>query len=239
VTKELRDPPQFYLTAPTPCPYLPDREERKVFTHLVGRRAGALNDALTQSGFRRSQTIAYRPACETCRRCVSVRVKTADFELSRGLRRIAKRNADLVAAARPSRATIEHFQLFQAYVTARHSEGGMADMGFADYQLMVEDSHVDTRIVEYRARDDFRLMACCLTDRLSDGLSMVYSFYNPKPESRSLGVYMILDHIAQTRAAGLEHLYLGYWVEGSPKMDYKARFLPQERLGMEGWRRVE
>lgn len=244
MTKEPRDAPQFYLTSPAPCPYLPGRAERKVFTHLIGLRAPALNDTLTQSGFRRSQTIAYRPACEQCRACVSVRVKIADFSASRGLRRVLRRNADIVGEARPARATPEQYALFRRYVGARHADGGMADMSMVDYQMMIEDSHVDTRLIEYRLAADApggdadRLVAGCLTDRLADGLSMVYSFYEPDFESRSLGAYMILDHMRRAEAAGLAHLYLGYWVEGSRKMAYKARFLPQERLGPEGWMRV-
>lgn len=244
MTKELRDAPQFYLTSPAPCPYLPGREERKVFTHLIGLRAPALNDALTQSGFRRSQTIAYRPACEQCRACVSVRVRVDDFAPSRGLRRTAARNAQVAAESRPARATSEQYDLFRRYVALRHHDGGMADMSLTDYQMMVEDSHVETRLMEYRLPAEAgvekgRLVACCLTDGLADGLSMVYSFYDPAIEARSLGVFMILDHIARARAARLPHLYLGYWVEGSRKMDYKARFLPQERLGMDGWRLAE
>ena len=104
--------------------------------------------------------------------------------------------------------------------------------------MMIEDSHVETRLLEYRARDTGGLVACCLSDYLADGLSMVYSFFDPRLESRLLGAFMILDHLARTIDLGLDHLYLGYWVEGSPKMDYKARFLPQERLGMDGWRRI-
>lgn len=243
MTKQPRDAPQFYLTSPAPCPYLPGREERKVFTHLIGLRAPALNDALTQSGFRRSQTIAYRPACENCRACVSARVKAAEFSPSRGQRRILRRNLDLSAAIRPARANPEHYQLFREYVRTRHNDGGMSDMSPVDFQMMVEDSHVETRLIEYRlpaepARPG-RLVACCLTDRLGDGLSMVYSFYAPQMDARSLGGFMILDHIARARRLGLEHLYLGYWVEGSRKMDYKSRFQPQERLGMDGWRRAE
>lgn len=242
MTKEPRDAPQFYLTSPAPCPYLPGREERKVFTHLIGLRAPALNDTLTQSGFRRSQTIAYRPACEHCRACVSVRVKIDEFAPSRGMRRVRRRNADLVAETRPARATQEQYALFRRYVGARHSDGGMADMSMVDYQMMIEDSHVDTRLIEYRlahANGEIgALIACCLTDRLSDGLSMVYSFYEPELESRSLGAFMILDHADRARDFGLPHVYLGYWVEGSRKMEYKSRFLPQERLGMSGWVRV-
>lgn len=242
MTKEPRDAPQFYLTSPAPCPYLPGREERKVFTHLIGLRAPALNDTLTQSGFRRSQTIAYRPACEQCRACVSVRVKLDEFAPSRSMRRIRRRNADLVAETRPARATHEQYALFRRYVGARHSDGGMADMSMVDYQMMIEDSHVDTRIIEYRlvrANGEIGpLVACCLTDRLSDGLSMVYSFYEPEMEPRSLGAFMILDHAERGCSFSLPHVYLGYWVEGSRKMEYKSRFLPQERLGMSGWVRV-
>jgi leucyl-tRNA---protein transferase len=240
LTRELRDAPQFYLTAPSPCPYLPKREERKVFTHLIGRRAATLNDTLTQSGFRRSQTIAYRPACENCRACVSVRVKVDEFRLSKSLRRVLKRNPDILATVVPTEPTSEQYALFRAYLDQRHSDGGMADMTVLDYSMMIEDSHVESRLIEYRPLDSGGpLFGVCLTDLLSDGLSMVYSFYGPEEEKRSLGTFMILDHIDRTRRLGLPHVYLGYWVQGSRKMAYKARFLPQERLGMNGWERVD
>ena len=248
MTSEPRDGPQFYLTSPTPCPYLPGREERKVFTHLVGRRAIALNDALTESGFRRSQTIAYRPACEECRACVSVRVLVNEFTLTRNMRRVLEANNDLVGAPLAARPTSEQYSLFRGYLDSRHSAGGMAEMNVLDYTMMVEDSHVETRLVEYRRRGPDTaingrgagpLLAACLTDVLTDGLSMVYSFYDQEHAERSLGTFMILDHIERARRLGLPYLYLGYWVEGSRKMAYKARFLPQERLGMEGWQRVE
>ncbi|MGC2142014.1 MAG: arginyltransferase [Methylovirgula sp.] len=242
MTRELRDAPQFYLTAASACPYLPKREERKVFTHLIGRRAAALNDTLTQSGFRRSQTIAYRPACENCRACVSVRVKVDEFRLSKSLRRVLRYNWDILSSVVRTEPTAEQYGLFRGYLDARHGDGGMADMTVLDYSMMVEDSHVETRLFEYRAPDlDGRgpLAGVCLTDVLADGLSMVYSFYEPEEEKRSLGTFMILDHIERARALGLPHLYLGYWVKGSRKMAYKARFLPQERLGMNGWERVE
>jgi arginine-tRNA-protein transferase len=248
VSREPRDAPQFYLTSPAPCPYLPGRDERKVFTHLVGKRATALNDTLTQSGFRRSQTIAYRPACEECRACVSVRVKVDDFQPSRNMRRILDVNADLIGHATQPEPSSEQYSLFRAYLDTRHSDGGMADMSVLDYSMMIEDSHVDTRVIEYRARgiDTFitgrgegPLMAVCLTDVLLDGLSMVYSYYDIAQTDRSLGTFMILEHIERARRMGLPHVYLGYWVDGSRKMAYKARFLPQERLGMNGWERVE
>jgi arginyl-tRNA--protein-N-Asp/Glu arginylyltransferase len=243
VSREPRDAPQFYLTAPSPCPYLPRRDERKVFTHLIGKRAVALNDTLTQSGFRRSQTIAYRPACEACRACVSVRVKAEEFAASKSFRRVLERNEDLRGAVMRAEPTSEQYALFRSYLDARHGDGGMADMTVLDYSMMVEDSHVETRLVEYRvgvtSTSSGRLVAVCLTDLLADGLSMVYSFYAPDEQGRSLGTFMILDHIERAGKLGLSHLYLGYWVEGSKKMAYKARFLPQERLGMNGWERVE
>ncbi|MFL6950700.1 MAG: arginyltransferase [Xanthobacteraceae bacterium] len=248
MTQHSRDTPQFYLTAPSPCPYLPGREERKVFTHLVGEKAGDLNDLLTHGGFRRSQSIAYRPACEGCRACLSIRVIVDDFSPSRNLRRVLAHNADIVTEMRVSMPTSEQYSVFRAYLDSRHRDGGMADMTVLDYAMMVEDSHVDTRVVEYRLRDadsgvtgrsSGPLYAVALTDVLSDGLSMVYSFYDPDHHARSLGTFVILDHIARARRMGLPYVYLGYWVEGSKKMNYKGRFMPQQRLMPDGWTRVE
>ena len=249
MTHYSKDSPQFYLTAPSPCPYLSGQQERKVFTHLVGERAAEMNDILTQGGFRRSQNIAYRPACEHCRACVSVRVLAQEFEPTRSMRRIQERNADLVGNMRDSQPTTEQYSLFRSYLDARHRSGGMSDMTVLDYAMMVEDSHVDTKIIEYRRRgpDTFisgrgegELLAVALSDLMSDGLSMVYSFFDPDVSSkRSLGSFMILDHIARARAMGLEHVYLGYWVEGSRKMEYKTRFMPQEHLTQRGWERYD
>jgi arginine-tRNA-protein transferase len=247
LTSHPRDTPQFYLTSPSVCPYLVGKEERKVFTHIVGKRARELNDILTQGGFRRSQTIAYRPACESCRACVSVRVVVNDFVPTANMRRVQKRNGDLVGTLVPNRPSSEQYSLFRRYLESRHRDGGMVDMSVLDYSMMVEDSHVETRLVEYRprgpdtainGRGQGGLLGVCLTDVLGDGLSMVYSFFDPEADHRSLGTLMILDHIAQAKALGLSYLYLGYWVEGSRKMDYKARFLPQERLMPQGWQRV-
>jgi arginine-tRNA-protein transferase len=248
VTQHSRDTPQFYLTAPSPCPYLAGQEERKVFTHLVGERAAELNNILTHGGFRRSQSIAYRPACEGCRACVSVRVAVDDFRPTRGMRRIAKRNADIAGEMRVAVPTSEQYSIFRAYLDSRHRDGGMADMTVLDYAMMVEDSHIETRIIEYRQKESGGtgvkrsagdLVAVALTDVLGDGLSMVYSFFEPDEAARSLGTLMVLDHIARAQRMGLAYVYLGYWVSGSRKMDYKSRFLPQERLMPEGWVRVE
>lgn len=248
MTHHTTQSPQFFLTAPSACPYIEGQFERKVFTHLVGQKAPELNDLLTQGGFRRSQNIAYRPACESCRACVSVRILADRFKPTRNMRRITQLNADLVGAVHDAEPTTEQYSLFRTYLDARHRRGGMSDMTVLDYAMMVEDTHVDTKIIEYRKRgpDSFitgkgqgELIAVALTDRMGDGMSMVYSFYNPDYADRSLGTYMILDHIERTRAAGLPHVYLGYWVNGSRKMAYKIRFQPQEHLGPKGWEPFE
>jgi arginyl-tRNA--protein-N-Asp/Glu arginylyltransferase len=234
--------PQFFLTPGGPCPYLPGRTERKVFARLNGSLAQPLSEALTHSGFRRSQSIAYRPACEACSACVSVRIVTAGFELSRNQKRILRRNVDLVRETVPAEATREQFALLRTYLDSRHAGGGMSDMGLFDYVAMVEETPVETHIVEYRSPDPDggtgQLLGCALTDVLRDGLSMVYSFYHPGEDSRSLGTYMILDHIREVRQRGLPHVYLGYWVRGSQKMDYKSRFRPMDALTREGWERL-
>ncbi|MEL6504449.1 MAG: arginyltransferase [Pseudomonadota bacterium] len=240
--------PQFYLTAPAPCPYLPGQMERKVFTHLIGERAKQAHDDLAQGGFRRSQNIAYRPACEGCRACVATRVLVDEFKPSRNMRRVIKRNGDLIGTSLGAVPTSEQYSLFRRYIETRHEEGGMAAMTVLDYAMMVEDSHVDTEIIEYRRRSadsaftgkgEGPLLAVVLSDRLANGLSMVYSFFDPAETDRSLGTFVILDHIERTRKEGLPHCHLGYWVHNSPKMAYKARFLPQERLYGGGWVRIE
>ena len=173
MSREARDAPQFYLTAPSACPYLPGQQERKIFTHLVGKRAAPLNDLLTQTGFRRSQTIAYRPACESCRACVSVRVLVDHFRPSESQRRAIRANLDVVGAFVAPKPTNEHYVLFRSYLDARHPEGGMADMSSLDFAMMVEDTHIDTVLTEYRARSGtgdqpgIGAPACGLPDRPS------------------------------------------------------------------------
>lgn len=227
------------MTSPTPCPYLPGRRERKVFTGLEGPDAAPLNDTLTHAGFRRSQNIAYRPACEACDACVSARVVAQKFEPGRRWRKIIHRNADLQRRLCPNEATEEQFWLLRRYLIDRHGRGGMAEMSLLDYGAMIEETSVRTHIVEYRytsGPDKGDLAACALVDVLRDGLSLVYSFFDPRDERRSLGSYVIVDHILQARAAGFPHLYLGYWVKESPKMGYKAQFQPLELLQGGAWR---
>jgi len=238
LTKNLR----FFLTAPTPCPYLPGKRERKVFTALDGIDAESLHDVLTHAGFRRSQGIAYRPACDACEACTSARVPVERFEFGRRWRKIMARNADLTRALKPAEASPEQFTLLRRYLKSRHAEGGMADMSYGDYAAMVEETAVHTHIVEYRFSDGHKrgqLAGAALVDVLGDGLSMVYSYFDPLETRRSLGVYTILDHIQQARAAGFGHLYLGYWISNSEKMDYKAQFQPLELLIGGEWRAYE
>jgi arginyl-tRNA--protein-N-Asp/Glu arginylyltransferase len=224
--------PQFYVTAPQPCPYLKGRMERKLFTALQGEHAEKLNDTLSKQGFRRSQNVLYRPSCADCSACLSARIRVADFTPSRGQRRTLRRNAGMRRNATSPWATEAQYALFRRYLDSRHADGGMADMDIFEFAAMVEETPVRSRLVEYRdpsltTQEDpapDTLAAVCLTDVLEDGLSMVYSFYEPTLARRSLGTYLILDHIEIARAAKLPYVYLGYWVPGSPKMGYKAGF---------------
>jgi len=245
VSLEQKTFPQFFITSEGPCPYLPGRVERKVFTHLVSFEAGDLHDLLTRTGFRRSQNIAYRPACEGCSLCIPVRIPVEDFRPTRTMRKIWRRNGDLQGRFVPPRATQDYFALFSDYINSRHADGSMAGMTALDFAAMVEESFVDTRLVAYRSHGSLldgsgegALLACALTDVHDDGLSMIYSFYDPSKPNRSLGTYMILEHVERARKMGLPYVYLGYWVPGSRKMHYKERFMPQERLIDDHWVRI-
>ena len=232
--------PRFFVTTPSPCPYLPGRTERKVFTELKGPQADALNDALSRIGFRRSQTVAYRPSCLDCRACVSVRVVAEEFCPSSTQKRALKRNGDLIVTECRPWATAEQFALLQRYLASRHPGGGMAAMDEIDFADMVEHTTVTSSMIEYREPDEDggpgRLIGACLTDRQGDGLSMIYSFYDPDDGARAgLGNYIILEHIRRAAAEGLRYVYLGYWVDGSSRMQYKVRYRPLERLEATGW----
>lgn len=235
--------PRFFVTAESACPYLPGRTERKVFAELRGPDAARMSEGLGRIGFRRSQNVVYRPSCEGCNACVSVRIVADSFVPTASQKRIIKRHADLDVAACDPWATEEQFALLKAYLKARHPGGGMASMDGYDFAEMIETSPVDTVVVEYReaAADGRpgRLIGACLTDKQSDGLSMVYSFYETGPGARSgLGTYMILDHVLRAAAVGMRNVYLGYWVKGSPRMDYKRNFAPLERLTARGWQEM-
>lgn len=234
--------PRFFVTSPNPCPYLPGKFERKVFTELNGLHAGELNDALGRIGFRRSQSVAYRPSCPDCHACVSVRVVADEWRPNATQKRILKRNRDLEATVCRPWATDEQYQLLRRYLSARHPGGGMSNMDEMDYADMVEQTPVQSHVIEYREPrgpdGPGRLVGACLTDQHADGLSMIYSFYDPEHDDRpGLGNFIIMDHILRARSAGLPYVYLGYWVRGSQRMAYKARFQPIERLSGSGWTR--
>jgi leucyl-tRNA---protein transferase len=227
---------RFYLTAAQPCPYLEGRRERKVFAALDGKDAIELNDSLTHAGFRRSQNIAYRPACDMCAACVSVRVPSATFKTTRRWKRVWAANPDIVATITTTRASYEQYSLLQKYLTGRHLDEGMSDMSIFDFSAMVEETGVRTHMVEYRlGSTSGPLVACALVDALADGLSLVYAFYDPQMEARSLGSFVILDHIRQAQQTDFDYVYLGYWIKGSKKMAYKVDFRPIEALGASGW----
>jgi len=216
--------PQFYVTAPQPCPYLEGRMERKLFTALQGEGAERLNDSLSKQGFRRSQNVLYRPSCADCAACLSARIRVADFTPSRSQKRTQRRNAHLERRATSPWATEDQYDLFRRYLDSRHADGGMADMDVFEFAAMIEETPIRTRVIEYHDTQAHDLAAVCLTDVLDDGVSMVYSFYQPDRPGDSLGTHIILDHIRIAREAGLPYVYLGYWVPGSSKMGYKAKF---------------
>ncbi len=242
MTKQAPDTSQFFLTTESDCPYLKGRKERKLFSHLSGKRAEAMHALLSDHGFRRSQNLIYRPACEGCTACRSVRIMARHFTPSRSQKRIFSRNRDVLAIAGPPRATASQFDLFQRYLASRHTGGGMTQMSFIDYEYMVEDTPVDTMLVEYRLESvpGNPLVGVALTDQMPDGLSMVYSFFDPALSERGLGNYMILEHVMRAMETGFACVYLGYWVKDSPKMAYKTRFRPLEvQSGTSGWQRLD
>ncbi|MFT8675227.1 MAG: arginyltransferase [Acetobacter sp.] len=234
----LRGPQFFYTSAPQQCPYLPERMERKVLADLAVPDADTLHSRLSRAGFRRSHTLAYAPLCAGCSACIPIRLPVADFTPDRTQRRTCRRNADLNATLLPPTATLEQYDLFHRYLSRRHADGDMASMSHRDYIAMVEETPVDTRVIEFRDPAG-TLVAVSLTDVLEDGLSAVYSFYNPDLPQRSLGSYAVLFLIRQTYLLNQPYLYLGYWVPGSPKMAYKSRYHPAEILRDDTWQRLD
>lgn len=235
MNQQLIRPDRFFFgTRSLPCPYLEGKTERKVVTDLSGPNAAELYERLSRAGFRRSHSLAYRPACPNCNACVPVRIATSEFQWTKSFRRVTKTNSDLTADDIEAIATVEQYRLFSSYQRRRHEGGDMAGMDFGDYRAMVEDTPVSSRTVEFRDREG-RLVAVMLMDRMEDSLSAVYSFFEGSETRRSLGTYMILWMIEHAQATGLPYVYLGYWIEGSDKMAYKARFKPLEVLDQDGW----
>ena len=224
----------FYRTAALPCPYVEGRTERKLITEINGRNLAGFYSELSRAGFRRSHHLAYRPACGGCQSCVPVRVPVARFRASRSLRRVIAENRDLAAKIEPARASTDQYRVFTRYQRSRHADSDMASMTYGDYRAMIEDSPVPTFLLALR-RADQSLLAACLVDLLDDGLSAVYSYFDPAGEARSPGTFAILMLIEEARRRGLPYVYLGYWIGESRKMAYKTRFRPLEALTRGGW----
>ena len=233
--KKPQSPRFLFATTPLPCPYLPDRVERRVVTELQRGDDKAVQDALFQAGFRRSHGIAYMPACPDCSACVPVRAVVDGFQRTRSQRRVWKRNQEVRACELPPQASTEQYDLFAAYQESRHGDGDMAKMDFDDYKALVEDTPLETVMVEFRDPDG-SLVGACLTDRLSDGLSAVYSFFTPEQNRRSLGTYMVLWLMERAKSIDFSYVYLGFWIADLNKMAYKTMFQPTEAYTPEGWR---
>jgi arginine-tRNA-protein transferase len=225
---------QFFTAGPVACPYLSGHAERKLIVELTGAAAADFYDDLSRAGFRRSQGFAYRPACPQCQACVPVRIAVNRFTHSRSTRRVRNLNRALSGRLVAARATPEQYQLFTAYQHSRHRDSDMAAMTYADYRSMVEDTPLRTVVAEFRDADG-ALVAASLLDRLDDGVSAVYSFFDAADARRSLGTWSILWLVDECRRHGLPYVYLGYWIAASDKMAYKARFPAVERLSAHGW----
>lgn len=229
----------FYKTQPSPCPYLPNRYETKILTNLNDPHAEYLYSGLINIGFRRSQTIAYKPMCQNCHACQSIRIIVQDFFPNKTQKRILKKNQNLYRKIVPPHLKHTHYTLYKSYMNQRHTDEEMAKMTFDDIQAMVEQTTIDTVIVEYYHKDTDELQGWVITDLTQNGPSMVYSVFSPAYEKHSLGTYAILNHIDFATELGMPYLYLGYWIQECQKMMYKTNFTPYELLKDMTWIRYD
>lgn len=226
----------FYGTPPHPCSYLEQREAVNLFVDPKADMNTAIYSALAELGFRRSGAFVYRPRCPDCDACRPVRIPVREFVPNRYQRRTLRSNEDVHVNVLPGQVTEEHYQLYRRYVASRHPGGGMDVEDPGQYGNFLLSPWSDTRMVEFRA--DETLLAVAVVDYMDNGLSAVYTFFDPELTQRSLGTFAVLWQVEQARALGLPHVYLGYWVEQSPKMNYKTRFRPLEQFYGRDWRRL-
>ena len=222
----------FYISDSNKCAYKPDQEERKLFTFIKGSKNQDFYNLLISKGFRRSQNILYNQVCENCNKCIPIRIKVNNFQETKNQKRIINKGK-LFERKVTEKATYEQFYLFKEYLDFKHPNSEMNDMIFADYYSMVKNTGIETKIIEYRL--DNVLVSSCITDFLDNALSMVYSFYSELFLKNSLGKYIILDHFRLAKDFDMDYVYLGYWVEGSSKMDYKNSFNSSEVLIDNKW----
>ncbi len=228
---------QFYLTAPYPCSYLPERQARSQVAAPSGLIDHLVYSELVRLGFRRSGLHVYRPRCDACHACVPVRVRVEDFAPSRAQRRCLARNGDLAVRVRPLLFDEAHYRLYRRYQAARHAGGGMDQDDREQFRGFLLQSRVDSALLEYSL--DGEVVMVSLLDRLLDGLSAVYTFYEPELARRSLGAFGVLTQVRLARDMGLPYLYLGYWIAESTKMAYKRGYRPLEALVEGQWRPLE
>lgn len=224
---------QFYLTAAYPCSYLPERQARSQVAAPGGMVDTVVYSELVRAGFRRSGFHVYRPHCDQCRACTPTRLRVEEFRPNRSQRRCLTRNADLTARLKPLDFAEEHYRLYRRYQAARHAGGGMDQDDREQYRSFLLQSRVDSALVEYRLAGEVVMLA--LVDRLMDGISAVYTFYEPGLEKRGLGVYSVLRQIEYAREMNLPYLYLGYWIADCRKMAYKRAYRPLELLRHGQW----
>jgi leucyl-tRNA---protein transferase len=230
---------RLFQTAEHPCGYWPERTARDLVIDPRDPRLARLYPLALEWGFRRSGDLVYRPQCQYCHACIAVRIAVSNFVPDRSQRRCLARNRDVESRILPAGRTDEHFALYQRYLGARHLHGGMDGHGVAEFDQFLIGDWSDSRFLELRHAGDQRLLAVAVTDLTDDALSAVYTFYDPTLAARSLGTLGILQQVDWARREGRAYLYLGYWIAGHRKMDYKRRFAGLEGYDGERWRTLE